>query len=132
MNFVEKEPSKGDHIRVNRGFYYHHGIYIGDDKAIHFGSLTDELNPDDAVVLETSLEEFLKGGKLEVAEYSEEENKKLKSPDEIVSYAKAHLGIKGYDIIKYNCEHFANECIFGEAKSDQVNNIFGLLSKLFR
>ncbi|HPA57831.1 MAG TPA: lecithin retinol acyltransferase family protein, partial [bacterium] len=29
-----REPIKGDHIRVNRGFYYHHGIYVNDNEVI--------------------------------------------------------------------------------------------------
>lgn len=131
MEFIKNEPKIGDHLRVNRGLYSHHGIYIGDDRVIHFGSLTNELNPEDAVVLETSLADFLKGGELEVASYNDLEKTKLKPASEIVSYAKSQLGRKGYDIFKYNCEHFANECTFGEAKSEQVDNIFGLLGKLF-
>jgi len=31
-----KTPVRGDHIRVNRGMYNHHGIYITDDEVIHF------------------------------------------------------------------------------------------------
>ncbi len=131
MNFVSKMPQKGDQIKVNRGLYDHHGIYIGDDKVIQFGSLSKELDPSKAMVIETSLEDFLKGGELLVAEYSEEENKKRRTPDEIVSYAKAHLGDSGYDLVNNNCEHFSNECAFGEHKSFQVDNVLSMFKKLF-
>ncbi len=132
MEFVNKEPQKGDHIRVSRGIYYHHGIYIGDDRVIQFGSPTNELDPNTAEVLESSLSDFLKGGTLEVATYNDEELKKIRTADEIVAYAKSKLGTKGYNIISNNCEHFANECVFGEKKSEQVDNIMGIFASLFR
>ena len=131
MEFVSKKPSLGDQIKVNRGIYDHHGIYIGDDKVIQFGSTTSELDPSKAMVIETSLDDFLKGGELLVATYTEEELKKRRNPNEIVEYAKAHLGDKGYDLINNNCEHFSNECAFGEHKSFQVDNVLGLFAKLF-
>lgn len=30
--------SRGAHLRVRRGIYYHHGVYISDDRVIQFGS----------------------------------------------------------------------------------------------
>ncbi len=131
MNFVSKEPVKGDQIKVNRGLYDHHGIYIGNNKVIQFGSLSKELDPSKASVIETSLEDFLKGGELLVAEYSADELKKRRTPDEIVSYAKAHLGDAGYDLVSNNCEHFSNECAFGEHKSFQVDNVLSIFNKIF-
>lgn len=32
--WIEKKPAMGDYIRVNRGLYCHHGIYVSDDKFI--------------------------------------------------------------------------------------------------
>ncbi|XP_060581240.1 uncharacterized protein LOC132737886 [Ruditapes philippinarum] len=29
----------------------------------------------------------------------------------------------GYDLMKYNCEHFATECRYGQARSKQVEAI---------
>ena len=31
----------------------------------------------------------------------------------------------------YNCELFSNECAFGEASSEQVNNVIDVLSRIF-
>ncbi len=131
MNFVSKKPQKGDQIKVNRGIYDHHGIYIGCDKVIQFGSLSKELDPSKAMVIETTLEEFLKGGELMVADYTPEELRKRRTPDEIVAYAKAHLGDVGYDLVSNNCEHFSNECAFGEHKSFQVDNVLSMFKKIF-
>jgi len=131
MKFVSKKPSLGDQLKVNRGIYDHHGIYVGDDKVIQFGSTTGELDPEKAMVIETSLADFLKGGELLVAEYTEEELKKRRSPEEIVKYARGRLGDKGYNVVSNNCEHFSNECAFGEHKSFQVDNVMSLLFNLF-
>ncbi|OKZ89380.1 MAG: hypothetical protein BHW10_05365 [Clostridium sp. CAG:307_30_263] len=106
--YVVKKPYFGAQIRVNRGLYYHHGIYADDMHVIHFASSVPghETDPAYARVEETTLEKFLKGGTLEVREYSDYEKKKLRSPEEIVSYAYKEIGRGGYNIVTNNCEHF--------------------------
>lgn len=133
MKFVEKKPTYGDHIRVCRGLYYHHGIYIDDDNVCQFASTINghETDPAYACVCVTSLNDFLKGGILEVSEYNDDELKEKRQPQEIVNAALSRLGEKGYDLIKNNCEHFANECVFGKRMSDQVDNVMTLLGSLF-
>ena len=37
MNHASITPEPGDHIRVRRSTYWHHGIYAGDDRVIEFG-----------------------------------------------------------------------------------------------
>lgn len=60
----------GDHLIVERrrwfGSYYHHGIDVGNDRVIHLTGTRKK----DATVIETSLEEFLKGGVKEIWHYS--------------------------------------------------------------
>jgi hypothetical protein len=127
-----KKPEYGSQIRVNRGLYYHHGIYESDDCVYQFASPEgSEISPETAVVCTTTLKKFLNGGDLEVREYTEEELKELKPKDEIIKYAKEHLGEMGYNLISNNCEHFSNRCAFGKSESEQVNNIFSLLGGLF-
>lgn len=127
-----KKPEYGNQIRVNRGLYYHHGIYESDDCVYQFASPEgSEISPETAVVCTTTLKKFLNGGDLEVREYTEEELKELKPKDEIIKYAKEHLGEMGYNLISNNCEHFSNRCAFGKSESEQVNNIFSLLGGLF-
>ena len=126
------KPVYGSQIRVNRGLYYHHGIYESDDVVYQFASTNGELDPETAVVCTTTLQGFLKGGELETREYSEEEKKELRTPDEIIKYAKEHLGEKGYNIVSNNCEHFSNRCAFGVSKSNQVDDFMNMLRGLFR
>ncbi len=127
-----KNPKYGDQIRVNRGFYYHHGIYENDDRVYHFASpIGSEVNPQNAKVIVTTLKDFLKGGNVEVRSYTADELKIKKSPQEIIEYAKKHLGEGGYDLITNNCEHFSNRCAFGQSISNQVDEVFSLLGGLF-
>ena len=128
-----RKPVYADQIRVNRGLYYHYGIYENDNVVYQFASPKGaEISEETATINTVSLEEFLKGGILEVRDYTDDELSIKKSPDEIIAYAKAHLGEMGYNLINNNCEHFANRCTFGKSESSQVNNIFSLLGGLFR
>ena len=127
------KPEYSDHIRVNRGLYYHHGIYLSDECVVQFGGTGNDnvLDPANARIIIVSLEEFLRNGTLEVREYSNEEKIIKRSPQDIANYALSQLGRGGYDLVKNNCEHFANECVFGKKMSEQVNNVQDILSKIF-
>ena len=126
----KKKPCYGDQIRVNRGLYFHHGIYVSDDEVIQYASPKgSEVSPDTALIISTSLDTFLKGGEVEVRVYSDSEKNEVRSKDEIVKFARSMLGtgLGEYDIINNNCEHFSNYCAFGIKKSNQVEDIFKML-----
>lgn len=123
-----KNPVYGDQIRVDRGMYYHHGIYASDDCVYQFASPDGvETRFETSVVCITSLSNFLKDGLLEVREYTDEELKIKRNADQIIEYAKEHMGEGGYNLISNNCEHFANRCVFGESSSSQVDDIFRMI-----
>ena len=119
------EPSVGDIIRVKAGTFFHYGIYVSDEEIIQFG-----LNPTvrmgipetDIEVCISSVEEFLVDGFLEVG-VCEKKDKKRFSKKKVVKLARSRLGEKGYHILYNNCEHFANECYFGEKYSSQTDNV---------
>jgi len=124
--WIYKNPASGDHIRVDRGLYNHHGIHISEEEVIHFSSEDDDnLAGTDNMVLQTNLEGFLRGGKLEVKIYTEEEIEDLYHVDAIVSWARACLGDEGYNLVFNNCEHFANYCTLGRHHSHQVSKVVG-------
>ena len=132
--WVKEKPEYGDQIRVCRGFYYHHGIYQDDNTVYEFavpGEARD-IDPDKARVITASLEEFLRGGELEVRRYTEEELKKKRTPLEVIEYAKSHLGEAGYNLITNNCEHFSNRCVFDEPQKTQVDDVFRRIMEAFR
>ena len=60
-----REPQPGDQLRVERTGYYHHGIYAGDGRVIHFNGGPDA-HAADVEVQETDISEFLRGGLPEV------------------------------------------------------------------
>lgn len=119
-------PKRGDHIRVQRsGLYSHHGIYIADDEVIHFTGADDDsiLDWSKCEVIRTDLEQFLRGGIVEVKIYNEDELNDLYPVEHIVDYARACLGDKGYNLVFNNCEHFANVCTLGRFRSRQVERV---------
>ncbi len=127
--WTHKPPKRGDHIRVKRmsGLYYHHGIFVSDGEVIHFTGDDDDsvLDWSKAHVIKTDLQQFLRGGDVEVKEYSDTELADLYPVEGIVSYARTCLGDDGYNLIFNNCEHFANACTLGKYRSRQVENFFG-------
>ncbi len=110
----------GDHIYVRRyrAIYSHHGIYVGEDRVVHYSDAGGLGNKSASAVVETSLDEFLIGGKLRCRKHS----KPLPS-DEIVSRAREQLARQGYSLIWNNCEHFATFCATGKTRSRQVKRV---------
>jgi len=134
-------PKIGDHVFVDRSvfgikLYEHHGIYVGDDMVVHYNGLArgivfekscfeeilSNVVPLDkrniAKVEMTSLEEFASGDTWQIKEHA---NAPLSGQD-IALCAKARVGEQKYNLLINNCEHFCNECIFGEHVSEQVQN----------
>ncbi|MCX8037950.1 MAG: lecithin retinol acyltransferase family protein [Candidatus Sumerlaeia bacterium] len=105
--------ARGDHLRVWRGCYYHHGIEVENGKVVHF--IGEPLSKSNAKIRQTSMEVFLKGGEKEVVEYS-----KSDPPGVVVRRALSRLGESGYDLFSNNCEHFARWCKTGKHESEQV------------
>ena len=118
------DPIPGDHIRVAYRNYYHHGIYIGDEKVVEFGEASAVLKPANEVVVHiTSIDLFAQGQFIEVRQYDRKEKKKKNIPSKIIESALSKIGEGGYNFIYNNCEHFANFCVFNEKFSTQVNDV---------
>ena len=135
-------PKIGDHIFVDRSvlsikLYEHHGIYVGDNMVVHYNGLArgivlekscfeeilSNVVPLDkrniAKVEMTSLEEFASGDVLQVKKHADAPL----SGQEVALRAKTRIGEQKYNLIINNCEHFCNECVFGEHVSEQVQNV---------
>ncbi|MCH5196778.1 MAG: lecithin retinol acyltransferase family protein [Oscillospiraceae bacterium] len=123
--WVKKSPQKGNHIRVIHGPIAHHGIYISDAEVIHFIDKDNYiiLDWEKAEVISSDLDFFLQGGTLEVKEYTPSELDDLYPTEDIVKYARACVGDKGYNLVFNNCEHFANECTLGRFISQQIERV---------
>ena len=140
MSFeLNVKPIKGDLIRVKRKLgYYHYGIYIGHNKVIHYSAPEDDSIFDNRniEIRKGDLQEnFLRGDTLEVnIPYSSFYYRFI-----VCKRAKKLLGVHkfrdvDYDLLKNNCEHFANYCYFGEAVSAQSDyasqGLMGVFSSL--
>jgi hypothetical protein len=123
-NWHFKSPVKGDHIRVNRLLYYHHGIYVSDSEVIHFNTHGhgDGLLGDATVIVST-LKEFLEFGRCEVRIYGWSLFEKTFPPEIVVERARSRIGESGYNIVFNNCEHFAHWCKTGIKRSSQIEDI---------
>ena len=124
MEWKEKEPACGDIVRTKVTFYHHYGIFTENDTVIQFG-LPDNVNrpASETRVIETDVYTFLQGGEIEVGIPDFNEKKKMRPKAQIVSLARERLGQGGYDILHNNCEHFVNECAFGEHYSSFVSGV---------
>lgn len=126
MKWSFEDPAFGDMIRVKLGTIYHFGIYASDDEVIQFGlapSLRTLTRDSEIEVLSSDIDTFLAGGFLEVAKFDRKEKKKQRKPKEVVAYARSKIGMRGYNILYNNCEHFANECLSGEHICHQADDV---------
>lgn len=107
--------ARGDHIKVWRSFYWHHGIDCGDGTVVHLSG--EPTRPFDAVVRCVAREEFLRGGEARVVPHREP------LPIETaVARALGCLGQRGYSVVWNNCEHFVRWCVVGRHESKQVRS----------
>ena len=133
MKWTFKEPSPGDMVRVAIGSIYHFGIYVSDDEVIQFGlppSRRGNIPDSEVEVLAADIDSFLAGGFLEVCEFDKKEKKKNRTPKEIIAYARAKIGTKGYNILYHNCEHFASDCVTGQAICRQTEDLRAMFRTL--
>lgn len=129
IRWISKKPRYGDHIRVSRGYYYHHGIYFFPWRVIHFSAYHQdgdegETSAKRACIIKTSFKDFHRGDRVEVRVLSEEEKKSKRKWWQVAKIAKGEVGKrKGtYNLIKNNCEHFVNEVLFGVKYSEQASH----------
>ena len=124
IQWVEKMPVRGDMIRTKVRFYHHYGIFVSEEEVIQFGLPDEPLRAADQIkVLSSDIAAFLQGGEVEVAEPDAAARKHMRSAEQIVAMARSRLGEGGYDILHNNCEHFANDCVFGEATSNFLQGV---------
>lgn len=124
MEWTVKPPVYGDMVRTKVSFYYHYGIFADEEQVIQFGlphNVTQ--SADEVKVLSTDIDAFLAGGELEVAQLSRKERAQRRSPEQTVAIALSRLGEGGYHILHNNCEHFVQDCMFGEKTSSFIDNL---------
>lgn len=113
-------PPLGAHLVTPRFGYVHHGIHVGGGRVVHYAGLSRLLllrGP----VREVTLAAFA-GGRPVAIKFRP---RPRFSPDEIVARARSRLGENRYRLTSNNCEHFAEWCLSGESRSEQVERYVG-------
>ena len=130
MQWLEKTPVFGDMIRTKVRFYYHYGIFVSEEEVIQFGLPDDPMRSAEQIkVLTSDIHGFLQGGEIEVAAPDAAERRQMRSPEQTVRIARERLGEGGYDILHNNCEHFVNDCVFGQHTSTFLQGVREKLRK---
>ena len=122
LSKVHKEPQYGDIIGTEDTFmgyqYTHYGIYVGNNKVIHYCSNTG--NSKDAEIKETDMSPYFRNGHyfiLNIKGNSQFDSK------ETVKRAKIREGEKSYNLLQNNCEHFAIWAKTGYSMSYQIDSL---------
>jgi len=110
----------GSHLSVSRGFYDHHGIYIGNNQVIHYSGFAEAFNK--GSIEQTTLENFL-GGRDQFTVVNYPSNTVIYTNQQIIDRAYRCLGENDYNLVFNNCEHFACWCVTGEKRSEQVRTV---------
>ncbi|MEE1104767.1 MAG: lecithin retinol acyltransferase family protein, partial [Ruminococcus sp.] len=116
----------GDMVRVRLGSVYHYGIFVSEDEVIQFGlppTAENRAAEGEVRVLATDIDVFACGCIVETACLDRSEQRRRIPPSETVARARARLGESGYNLIHNTCEHFVNECVFGESRCTQEEDV---------
>jgi hypothetical protein len=116
-----EEPPLGAHIVSPRRGYLHHGIYIGRGRVVHYAGLSCGLvrGPVQAVSLS-----LFAGGRSVSTRCSK---RRTYDAPEVVRRACSRLGENRYAVLSNNCEHFCEWCLYGEARSYQIERLLAWL-----
>ncbi len=110
---IAQEPPLAAHLATARGGYWHHGIYVGGGKVVHYAGLISgwHFGP----VEEIPLSRFTAGQTLWMLPT-------LSRFDamETIRRARSRLGESRYRLLTNNCEHLCTWCLTGRSYSGQV------------
>uniref|UniRef100_A0A8C3S2P8 LRAT domain-containing protein n=1 Tax=Chelydra serpentina TaxID=8475 RepID=A0A8C3S2P8_CHESE len=134
LHLQTKWPKPGDLIEIDRRFYKHWGVYVGDDYIVHLTDVTGK--PGSGSVASINCKAVVKKDPLKdvVGNCNYRVNNKHDGTlpaypvPEIIARAIKRVGeSKRYQVFAENCEHFANEIRYNIAASNQrFTNIQGL------
>lgn len=110
--------SLGSHLITSRNGYFHHGIYIGSRRVIHYAGFFKGFHC--GPIEEISIEEFSAGKTIHISKIIPSKY----SRQEVVKRAASRIGENRYSLLTNNCEHFCNWCLYGESYSAQIRSIF--------
>lgn len=128
-NEILAQLETGDHIKVAGAFGFksmaHHAIYVGNNEIVHFtGGASADTSLDAkfrARITRESVSQIVNlanDGRCIMQVVPMPENAFPR--DQIVARSLTRVGDAGYNLVLSNCEHFAQWCVTGLKRSDQV------------
>lgn len=119
---VNREAKYGDIVGITYNLdvykYEHYGIYIGDNKVIHYNSSDGTMK--NAKIEIGNMESNFPRGRYFVLDFGVDAKY---SANDTVKRAESRIGEKNYNLITNNCEHFAVWCKTDNAKSYQIDSL---------
>jgi len=106
----------GAHLTTPRRGYLHHGIYAGNGRVVHYAGFKRLFHR--GPVEEIPLKDFARSRGFELKHWIAP----AFSGAEVVERARSRIGENRYRFWSNNCEHFAEWCISGRARSPQVES----------
>lgn len=114
---MPRSVQSGSHIKVDRGLYDHHGIYMGVRGSVHV--VAELAKPGEGGrVSFVSWDTFSRGEMVQMVDHPNA----LPSAAVISNVLRTPRWRK-YDLLDWNCEHFATWCSTHQANSSQVDGI---------
>lgn len=110
--------ARGDHLRINRGGYEHHGIDIGDGTVVHFAPTS--VDGYKFQICRQEIEKFLGNDNADVVYYPDGT---AFHPDQTCVISLAQIGESNYKLLRNNCEHLAQYCKTGKKGSKQIQRL---------
>jgi hypothetical protein len=104
---------RGDWIRVYRFLYWHHAIYLGNDRVVELGRGMFG----GGTVAFASFANFACGTRAEVVQ---------RGGEIAARRAESLVNRVRYNLLSANCEHFARWCVTGEWRSEQVRTAMSI------
>uniref|UniRef100_A0A3P9N5H0 LRAT domain-containing protein n=1 Tax=Poecilia reticulata TaxID=8081 RepID=A0A3P9N5H0_POERE len=122
------EPKPGDLIEIFRNVYEHWAVYVGDGYVVHLLGPDGNFSSFSTINLPMGKNNILKQKLLEVVSSDEwhinnilDQEKQPRPAHIIVDQANKLVSTtRSYNVVDYNCEHFATELRYGDAESQQV------------
>ncbi|XP_044878884.1 phospholipase A and acyltransferase 3-like isoform X2 [Mauremys mutica] len=127
MTLQGRKPKAGDLIEIDRGFYKHWSVYVGDDYIVHITGLTGM--PDWSFVSSSNGQAIVKKEPLKhvVGKCNYRVNNKYDKTRQVYPVSEIIVRANNevdklwtYHLFAKNCEHFATEIRYNEAQSDQA------------
>jgi hypothetical protein len=121
-----EEPPRGAHLVTPRVGFEHHGIYVGDGKVVHYGTLARGLSR--RPVEEVSLAHFAHGHRI----WRRWSDCLSFDHEEVIRRARSRLGEDHYRLFTNNCEHFCEWCLYDRHRSYQVEQLLTRPERILR